>query len=582
VSPYLAIVAVVFLVHGPTLVFDFVSLDDDQLVLRDHAFLRDPSNVAQAFRRDVFGTGTPAYRPFLTLSLMLDAWMGGKAPLVYHVSNVVLHALATIGVFLVLIASGYPRGPSTLASVIFAVHPLLTPAVAWIPGRNDSLLAVFALAAWIAFVRYARSGSWPAYAAHVALFAGALFTKETALALPCLSLVYLGLFARASLRSRRTTFLAAGWLGAIVVWWGLRATALAGSKPAPVTVEALATNARAVLELLGAIVLPLQLPVYPTFSMRASVTGIVVILGVAAAAWLARPERRTHLVFGATWFIALLMPTLAFRETPAAFDYLHHRVYLPLVGVTIVALEIVQGRRVPLGAPARARLAVAVAVVLAGLTIVHARQYRDGVTFWSAAVAAAPRSAEARHSLGHVLHMRGDLAGAEAGYRAAIELRPADPAASPKYYVNLGMVYEAKGIPAEAMRKYEEAIALAPDFAPAHLNLGTIRYREGRLPEAEAEYVRALALDPRLVLAHVNMCAIRFHQQRLVEAEGFCRKALELQRDSERALLGLAIVQYYRGRHLDASRSVDELRSRGVAVERIIPEVVAGLRARRR
>ncbi|MBI2206997.1 MAG: tetratricopeptide repeat protein [Candidatus Rokubacteria bacterium] len=580
--PWLVIVAVVFAVHGPTLFFDFTYFDDDKLILMDQAFLRDPSNVARAFQRDVFGTKSPTYRPMLTLSFMGEAWAGGKGPLVYHLTNVALHALATIGVFLTLVTLGYARGPSLLASVIFAVHPVLAFAVAWIPGRNDSLLTVLALSAWLAFRRYVRTQGWGAYAAHVVLFAAAVFTKETAVALPLVATLYLGLLAREALRVRPTALLAVGWLAVVLGWLALRAPIVAAARPRSVTLETLALNARSILELLGTILVPFALPISPTFSRRGMTIGIVAALLVVAAIVLLPRERRTYGLFGVTWFVVLLGPTLAVHQSAVGFEYMHHRAYLPLVGLTIVAVEVFGAVRTGQGARARALAAIAVAAILAGVTIVHARQFEDGVTFWWAAVRDVPRSADARHSLGYVLQRRGDLDGAEAAYRAAIELEPAHPTLSPKYHLNLGIVYELKGRLDDAARKYADAIALAPDYAAAHTNLGLLHYGAGQVQAAETEFLLSIALDPRFTSAHVSMCGLRLRQNRLEEAERFCHSALALRPDSQRALVALAVIYYIQGRYRESIQRVDELRARGAPVDRLIPDVVAGLEAYRK
>jgi tetratricopeptide (TPR) repeat protein len=541
--PYVAIVAVVFAVYGQTLFFDLVYFDDDKLILGDQAFLRNPANVGRAFQRDVFGDGSSKYRPLLTLSLMLDAWASGTRPVGYHLSNVALHAAASAGVFLFLVTLGYPRGPSGLAGIVFAVHPVLTSGVAWIPGRNDSLLTVFALAAWLALTRYIRSESPRAYAAHVVLFAAALFTKETALALPLVAACYSGLLARESLLTRRAALLAVGWLAIVIGWLVLRQPA---ARRPPVTLETLALNSRWILELLGSVLLPVRLPAYPMYSAWGTAIGVVAVLLLAGAVSLVRRERMRHVLFGVTWFVLLLVPTLTSRTNPAAFEYLHHRAYLPLVGLTIVALEVGSALR------AGRRVAIALAVILAGLTIVHARQFRDGVTFWSAAAADAPRSADVRYILGNVLHRHGDLAGAEAAYRAAIALEPAHPRSSPK-----------------------------PNSALARTNLGGILYSAGRLPEAESEYLRAIEADPRFALAYTSLCGLCLRQNRLDEAERFCRTALGLQPDAERAMLGLAIIHYIQKRYPESIARVDQLRARGVPVDRVIPDVVNGLGAHR-
>jgi hypothetical protein len=120
IRPYLVLAALVAGVYGQTLAFDFTYFDDDRLVLADQAFLREPANVRRAFPRDVFRSVSPTCRPLLTLSFMVDAQAGGGAPFVYHLTNVVLHALATLAVFGVLLALGSPRAPSLVASALFA------------------------------------------------------------------------------------------------------------------------------------------------------------------------------------------------------------------------------------------------------------------------------------------------------------------------------------------------------------------------------------------------------------------------------------------------------------------------------
>jgi Flp pilus assembly protein TadD len=575
--PFLALVALAFAVHGHTLAFGFAWFDDDKLVVMDQAFLRDPANLPRAFQRDVFGTQSPTYRPLLTVSFMVDAWMGGRSPFVYHLTNVIVHAIATVGVFLVLVTHAYPRGPGLLAAAVFGVHPVLASGVAWIPGRNDGLLTVFALFAWLAFVRYARSESWAAYAAHVVLFAAAVFTKETAIALPLVATVYLGLLAPDALRPRRTGFLIGGWLAVVFLWLALRAPVLAEAPRRRVTLDDLAFNARAVLELLGDLVAPFPLPVYPTVSRLGTSLGVAVALLLLAAIVLLPRDRRRHGLFGVAWFVLLYAPTLGVHRSIAGFDYLHHRLYLPLVGLAMLALEVALAWR----AGRRVALAVAACgVLLAGLAVVHARKFQDDLTFWRTVVRTVPEEPEAWHSLGYVLQRRGDMEGAESAYRRAIELSPRT-VVSAKYHLNLGMVYELTGRLPAAAGKYADAIALKPDYAAAHANLGGLHYGAGRMQEAEAEYVLAMASDPRFPPPYVSMCGLRLRQNRLEEAERFCHTALGLDPNAQRAILALAVIYYIQGKYPESIRRVDDLRRRGAPVDRLIPDIVAGLEKHR-
>src|SRR5882724_6688864 len=58
---------------------------------------------------------------------------------------------------------------------------------------------------------------------------------------------------------------------------------------------------------------------------------------------------------------------------------------------------------------------------------------------------------------------------------------------------------------AEAIREFEAATELAPDFAEAQFNLGVIRLRESRAEDAVAPLKRAAQLNPRLAGAQKHL-----------------------------------------------------------------------------
>ena len=149
------------------------------------------------------------------------------------------------------------------------------------------------------------------------------------------------------------------------------------------------------------------------------------------------------------------------------------------------------------------------------------------------AIALEPRYADAHYTLGAVLRSRGDLKGAAASLRRAIELRP-DAAA----HYTLGQVLAQAGddtgsrvhlADAERLRRQTElerealtwtsvgiqkmqagdaagglgdfrrAIGAFEPYAPAHYQMGLALERLGRGEEARAAFARAQALNPSLV-----------------------------------------------------------------------------------
>ena len=95
-------------------------------------------------------------------------------------------------------------------------------------------------------------------------------------------------------------------------------------------------------------------------------------------------------------------------------------------------------------------------------------------------------------NLGVLASDLGDVAGAEAAYRAALR---ADSGFVPAY-VNLADLYRALGRDAEGEPLLRRAVAIAPAAAPAHYALGLLLVRQGRLSEALVDLRRAAELQP--------------------------------------------------------------------------------------
>ena len=60
----------------------------------------------------------------------------------------------------------------------------------------------------------------------------------------------------------------------------------------------------------------------------------------------------------------------------------------------------------------------------------------------------------------------------------------------------------------EAMREYQAALRINPDYSDAHNNLGVVYWQRGRLDEAKREFQTALRLNPRYVAARNNLKAV--------------------------------------------------------------------------
>ncbi len=124
------------------------------------------------------------YRPAVVLSFYLDYLIGGYAPAIYHIHNILIHAGCAYLVFFFARCLSIDSAVAWGAALLFFVLPIHTDSVFWIVGRTDLLCALFYLSALILFWKYMQSGSTGALLGLAACSALAFLSKEMAISLP--------------------------------------------------------------------------------------------------------------------------------------------------------------------------------------------------------------------------------------------------------------------------------------------------------------------------------------------------------------------------------------------------------------
>ena len=461
-------------VHGRELAFGFTSLDDLTLVVDDQPFLQRADALVRAFGRAYFHVIDAAhayYRPLVTASYALDARLSGTSPLGYHATNLALHVVATLLVLALVRRLAIGDGVAACAALVFAVHPALVEVVAWVPGRNDSLLAVFALGAVVAFAR----GS---LAVHLACFAAALFSKETALAVPPMCVAYAWLVEPVAperpVRARgQWAALAFGWVLVTAAFALARSRVLNGASSALDPRVALA-HLPVLVTSLGKIALPVDLAVLATTDDSATWPGMVAAGAIAALVWRVPGVRMRVIAFGVALYLLALVPVLFAPGSLA----LESRLYLPSVGVLVVLAELadkvaVERRVLYAGASS-------VALALAAVAFGYEGAFHDPHAFAKAAVLGSPQSALAHFTLGQSHQLRGDLDRAAGEYAFALALDPREPLV----HNNLAVIHMKRAAWARAEDELKRELEVNPGCETAEKNLAVVTRR---LDESRAE-----------------------------------------------------------------------------------------------
>jgi tetratricopeptide (TPR) repeat protein len=124
------------------------------------------------------------------------------------------------------------------------------------------------------------------------------------------------------------------------------------------------------------------------------------------------------------------------------------------------------------------------------------------VEHYQKAIELRPGYSEAYNSLGAHYAQNGNLQKAEECFKQALS----NPAyISPSYaFYNLGRVYEKKGLPEDALRQYQQAVRLEPNYGAAYYRMGMILENLQRIDEARDALGNAVRLNPNILEAHLR------------------------------------------------------------------------------
>ncbi|MCX5784268.1 MAG: tetratricopeptide repeat protein [Elusimicrobia bacterium] len=529
-TPYVCLLLLISVVYAHAVFFGFSYLDDNNLILDNFHFLGDLSNFFKAFQRDVFGAANEFYyRPLMTISLMIDARFGGTAPWAYHLTNILIHSASSCLLLVLLRRLGCARFPSFLCSAFFAVHPALCQAVAWIPGRNDSLLALFILPAFIFFIDYAAQRKTLHLALHLLFFLLALLTKETALVLLVLCPLYMLLIARKRIFEPRNLPVFIGWTAAACGWFILRKAAfLHPVQYAPeYMLRSFFTNLPAVMLYTGKFLFPFNLSVLPILRDNTPIYGYIASALIFMLLYCSKNADRKRAAFGLLWFLLFLLPGFLRPNSDLPADFIEHRMYVPALGFILLLLETNAVKNLVFGKNPGTFLAGLILVLFSVINVFYSANFKNSYNFWNNAVTHSPEYHLTQCNFGLELAMKGDLTHAIEHYQEALKLNPAYPDA----HNNLGIALAKQGKFEQAVLEYREALRLNPYLAETHDQLGLALSAQGKVDEAVAHYREALRLKPDDVEVHNNWGLALSAQGKTEEAIAHYREALRLKPD---------------------------------------------------
>ncbi|MDR3708142.1 MAG: tetratricopeptide repeat protein [Capsulimonadaceae bacterium] len=536
--PLLLLVAVA-IVFGRVVTQDFVRLDDD-IHIYANPFFRPGASLIEFWRHPYQGLYIPvAYTVMGWLAPLARIPLPNRAlsdtgalynPHVFHLVNLVVHAINVLLVFVLLRMLTRKPNASAFGALVFAVHPLQVESVAWISEFRGLFASVLSLSALVCYVyaTRARRGKALAWAGWAVLAALAVLCKPAAVAIPLVALAIDALFLRRPLRAAliATIPLLLAYIPLIHATQALQ-PALGSNVTPPWTRPFIAGDALAfyLVKLVAPIHLVLDYGRSPQKVLASGIAWRSWLLPVAAAVAVWRVRGRLPWLIGAAVvMLAAVAPVLGL--TPFRFQDLStvadRYMYVAMLGPAIAAAYLFDAAGRPGGRVALA----AIVLIWAGLSIHQVHYWDNSMTVLTHSLKINPNSTLLESNLAATYAAHGKTALALRHYDRSIaldaqffnpRLNRADilmnigkyDAAKSSYEeilrlwpqsrmarMRLGQIDERLGREDDALRAYTALVAAAPDFQPAHVRRGILLLSVRRLDLAAAEFQIAVHQNP--------------------------------------------------------------------------------------
>jgi hypothetical protein len=318
-----------FFVYFKSFQFGFTLMDEQWLIVQNTDLLKDSLALKSAFFKSITGL---YYRPLLLFSLFIDYKIGRLSPVIYHFTNLAFHLLSVYLLFRFLSLNKVSKTLSFCLALLFSVHPVLLHAVAWVPGRNDSMLCVFTLASLNFLSRYLNEKNNRLLFFQILFFVAALLTKETALILPLVfSAAY---FLQKKIQSKAFIVLLGIWLSMAFSFIVLRKSIVEVPPPNQLAFfEVLQNFISAMLLYLGKTIFPIQQSVLPLLKNASLVPGFAALFVVFLFFLKPGIKDKKLAVFGLLMFGSLLALPLWFSASKNGAEHYEHRIYSAMPGL---------------------------------------------------------------------------------------------------------------------------------------------------------------------------------------------------------------------------------------------------------
>jgi len=600
--------------------------DDDSTIINNY-FVRHWSNLPALFTSKYFALSAElTYRPVVTLSYFIDYTFWHLNPLGYHLTNILLHAINSILVFIFAFQVFKNRTPALISAVFFSSYPLFSEVVNAVGFREDLLAFMFLTLAFICYLKANQQRYILYYPISLFCYFLGLFSKEMAITLPILIVLYDVVFkGYPYMKSKYLYYLGYFFVATFYILNRFFFLHNPLESQIPYPQGSFFVNFLTMSHVLAGYMKLLFLPfnlnvdyVVPFSTSLAKVSSwltVLLFIAVATISYRLRFQYR-HMYFFVLWFFVTLIPVM--NIVPLGNIMAERYLYIPGAGFSMIVADFFSKRQIRYTPGSRIHLNIPLSVFFvfilffifsgnAYLTFKRNNDWKDGLWLWSKTTLTSPNSFRAHINLGNAYEKKGLNTAAFEEYQKALSIDPNDAdiynnlgiyynkmnffedairhfirclninPKHPRAYNNLGVVFTKQRRLDDAIQVFREAISINPLYPDAHNNLGIACYRKGLMDDAEREFKLAIYIEPYHAEAH-NDLGILYNDKHLFdEAIKEFEMAVQIKPNYANAHmnLGAVILKHRKDKdkalsHLKESIKIDPQQEQSAGINKLI------------
>jgi protein O-mannosyl-transferase len=528
------LIIIILIAYSPIKKNTFLTWDDNLYVVTN----QDISNLNFENVKNIFSHNYVCnYIPITILSYAIDYNIGELDPAVYTITNLLIHILNSICVFLFVLLllkslkngdefkkdSSKPIIIASITSTLFAVHPFNVESVAWISERKNLLFTFFFLLSLICYINYLRKEKKHLfYYLSIFLFLLSSLSKATAISLP-LCIVALDYLFQRKLFSRKVIIEKIPFF-ILAIIFGVIAIVFQGKENISVehpVYQQVAFASYGFINYLFKLLIPLNFKAiypYPETASLLHWVCFIIMCTILFTIYFFRKQLSLLVIFGIVFYlvnIILLLQLLPIGEAIYADRY----IYISSIGFFLLVAVFIT----------RIATKFSLIYIIAGLFTVscmyltheRVKVWNNSLDFWSTLIETDPNISVAWLNRGQAKHLMEDNVGAFEDFNKSISLKPSELA-----YNNRAWIRKSNGDLNGAIEDYNKAIRIKPDYGSAYFNRGVIKLGQQNYVGALDDFNAVIRLDPKSKEAYNAIGVTYSDLERWKDAIDFFSKAI--------------------------------------------------------